>query len=122
MKLPPNTLKILLLLQPWIQQLTHKTFFVCIDEGWVFSLLQAASKEAAFLLLKSDESGPYFQNRKPVLEGKPFGLLQKLFYLAATKQANVVETLETNNKKSIFQDFIKKRVGPAGFEPATNGL
>ena len=48
--------------------------------------------------------------------------MQKLLYLAATKQAKVVETLETNNKKSIFQDFIKKRVGPAGFEPATNGL
>jgi hypothetical protein len=72
--------------------------------------------------LKRDESGLYLQNRKPVLEGKPIGLLQKLLYLAATKQAKVVETLETNNKKSIFQDFIKKRVGPAGFEPATNGL
>jgi len=83
---------------------------------------RSVSFRSGFFILEQRRKLPLFTKSKTWFEGKPIGLWQKLLYLAATKQVKVVETLETNNKNKLIQDFIKKRVGPAGFEPATNGL
>ncbi len=69
----------------------------------------------------------YSKNAKPqenkMIANKPhFAVAGNCFNFKCPYQANVMNTLETTNNKIIFQDFIKKRVGPAGFEPATNGL
>jgi hypothetical protein len=57
-----------------------------------------------------------------MIDGKPMGWWKKCFTFQQLDQSNVKEPLKTNDKNKVIQDFIKKRVGPAGFEPATNGL
>lgn len=50
------------------------------------------------------------------------GSWKKCYTFQGLHRSKVKEPLKTNDKNKIIQDFIKKRVGPAGFEPATNGL
>ena len=57
-----------------------------------------------------------------MIDGKPMGSWKKCYTFQGLHRSKVKEPLKTNDKNKIIQDFIKKRVGPAGFEPATNGL
>jgi hypothetical protein len=57
-----------------------------------------------------------------MIDGKPMGWWKKCITFQRLHQSKVKEPLKTNEKSIIIQALIKKRVGPAGFEPATNGL